>query len=221
MELKLTVDTHGQRVIFAEAGNDFVDFLFHVSYLPLGTVMNLLSMGSLGNIYKSIEDHGDRIMHPGRKKNDIRMPKIVSISKFDPQLFPKFYTSTSRNFKICSCNGRDHLRIGRRESLCSLCTYGPVEFVDAYMGADEGGYVKDNEMFMVMDDLLVRPISAYCSITLLKSYGVKDIASVETREVVFGNDEALKLLKASIDSKTVLTDTFLRSQDSKASTIKG
>ncbi|KAI8539920.1 hypothetical protein RHMOL_Rhmol09G0220500 [Rhododendron molle] len=41
--LKLLIDTKSKRVLFAEAGKDFVDFLFHLLRLPVGTVVKLLT----------------------------------------------------------------------------------------------------------------------------------------------------------------------------------
>ncbi|OMP02666.1 hypothetical protein COLO4_10947 [Corchorus olitorius] len=35
VSLKLLVDVRGQRVLFAEGGKDFVDFLFNILSLPL------------------------------------------------------------------------------------------------------------------------------------------------------------------------------------------
>ena len=59
VSLKLLVDVRGQRVLFVEAGKDYVDFLFNIMYLPVGTVVRLLNKedmaGSLGSLYESIE----------------------------------------------------------------------------------------------------------------------------------------------------------------------
>ena len=41
--LKLLIDNKSKRVVNAEAGNDFVDFLFGLMQVPLGSIMgNLL-----------------------------------------------------------------------------------------------------------------------------------------------------------------------------------
>lgn len=44
VSLKLLVDTEGKKVLFAEASKDFVDFLFHIMELPLGTVVKLVKV---------------------------------------------------------------------------------------------------------------------------------------------------------------------------------
>lgn len=47
VSLKLLVDTNSQRVLLAEAGKDFVDFLFTLMCLPLGTVVKLVSKNEM------------------------------------------------------------------------------------------------------------------------------------------------------------------------------
>ncbi|KAK7821154.1 hypothetical protein CFP56_037935 [Quercus suber] len=74
----------------------------------------------------------------------------------------------------------------------------------------EGGYVKGLVTYMVMDDLEVKLMSTISSITLLiNKFNVKGIRALEEKVVNFGMDEGVKLLKASLYSKNVLTDVFL------------
>uniref|UniRef100_A0A7N2R9R6 DUF674 domain-containing protein n=1 Tax=Quercus lobata TaxID=97700 RepID=A0A7N2R9R6_QUELO len=76
--------------------------------------------------------------------------------------------------------------------------------------SSEGGYVKGLVSYMVMDDLEVKPVSIVSStITLLNRFNVKEIGALEEKVVDLGMDEGVKLLKASMQSKTVLTDVFL------------
>lgn len=60
VSLKLLNDRKSSKVLFAEADKAFVDFLFSIPALPIGTVTSLLTknhgmVGSLGTLYKSIE----------------------------------------------------------------------------------------------------------------------------------------------------------------------
>ena len=59
VSLKLLIDTKGNKVLFAEAGKDFVDFLFNLLSLPVGTLIRLMTknsmVGSLDNLYESVE----------------------------------------------------------------------------------------------------------------------------------------------------------------------
>ena len=60
VSLKLLIDKKGNRVLFAEADKKFVDFLFSIFTLPVGTVTRLLQKqnmsGCLHSLYKSIEN---------------------------------------------------------------------------------------------------------------------------------------------------------------------
>ncbi|CAN1131033.1 hypothetical protein LINPERHAP2_LOCUS6164 [Linum perenne] len=71
--LKLLIDKKSNRVLFAEAGKEFVDFLFSILSLPLGTVIRLLSkdkmVGCLGNLYQSIEELGDTFIQQSTSKD--------------------------------------------------------------------------------------------------------------------------------------------------------
>ncbi|KAI4373014.1 hypothetical protein MLD38_011185 [Melastoma candidum] len=42
LSLKILIDKQYKKVLFAEAGKDFVDFLFHIMTLPVGAVVRLL-----------------------------------------------------------------------------------------------------------------------------------------------------------------------------------
>jgi len=44
VSLKLFIDKKRQRVLYAEADKDFVDFLFSIFTLPLGVVTRLLQL---------------------------------------------------------------------------------------------------------------------------------------------------------------------------------
>ncbi|CAN1269336.1 hypothetical protein LINPERPRIM_LOCUS13546 [Linum perenne] len=80
--LKLLIDKKSNKVLFAEAGKEFVDFLFSILSLPLGTVIRLLSMdkmvGCLGNLYQSIEELGDTFIQQSTSKDIVLNPKVQS-----------------------------------------------------------------------------------------------------------------------------------------------
>ncbi|PPR85393.1 hypothetical protein GOBAR_AA35301 [Gossypium barbadense] len=59
---------------------------------------------------------------------------------------------------------------------------------------------------MVMDGLIVKPLSTISS--LLNRFSVKDGGALQEKTIKIRMDEAVKLLKASSPSKTVLNDIF-------------
>ncbi|KAF4367327.1 hypothetical protein F8388_025745 [Cannabis sativa] len=70
---------------------------------------------------------------------------------------------------------------------------------------DDVGIVKGVVTYMIMDDLEVKPMSSISSIALLNTFNVKEIGALQEKIVSVGINEGLRLLKASLLTKTVLT----------------
>ena len=81
ISLKLLVDTKTKTVLFAEAGKEFVDFVFSLLTLPIGAVAKLVSAGtmhgSVGRLYQSVELIGASFLQPGTDKSDLLQPKVL------------------------------------------------------------------------------------------------------------------------------------------------
>ncbi|XP_024021569.1 uncharacterized protein LOC112091640 [Morus notabilis] len=75
--------------------------------------------------------------------------------------------------------------------------------------SSEGGFVKGVVTYMIMDNLEVKPMSTISSIAMLNKFNVKEVGALEEKIVSVGMKEGLKLLKASLQTNTVLTDVFL------------
>ncbi|KAH6827586.1 hypothetical protein C2S53_019893 [Perilla frutescens var. hirtella] len=82
VSMKLLIDTKGKRVLFAEAGKDCVDFLFHILSLPVATIIRLLQVqgmeGSLPNLYRSLEDLNVTYIQPNQSKDTLLKPATSS-----------------------------------------------------------------------------------------------------------------------------------------------
>ena len=114
VSLKLLIDTKSQKVLFAEADKNFIDFLFHILALPVGTFIALLTkqgmVGSLANIYESIENLSTTYLRPNLNKETLLKPKVQisggSTVPGVPLLLPKVESSStsSRNLYRCSSN---------------------------------------------------------------------------------------------------------------------
>ncbi|KAL5222736.1 hypothetical protein ABZP36_027449 [Zizania latifolia] len=86
---------------------------------------------------------------------------------------------------------------------------GPGEKTqDAAAAGVAKGFVQGIVTYTVMDDLTVSPMSSISSIALLNTFAVKDLAALLEKTVQVGYTEGLAILKASLQSKTVLTDVF-------------
>ncbi|GLT72030.1 hypothetical protein SLA2020_440010 [Shorea laevis] len=79
ISLKLLVDKNSNRVLFAEAGKEFVDFLFGLIQIPIGSIMGLLwnhgiaGPGSLSRVYESIQNLDSTCLH--QTKEELLMPE--------------------------------------------------------------------------------------------------------------------------------------------------
>ncbi|PWA84187.1 hypothetical protein CTI12_AA161430 [Artemisia annua] len=217
--LKLLIDTKSKKVLFAEANKEFVDFLFHILSLPVGTVIKLLRknsmVGALGNLYDSIENLSNTYMQSDDMKEAILNPKVTMhgdqvpllLANDDAPVAGKFY----RCYSYCGYYVTDD-----PTSECPTCknkmsTLMPyVAGGGGVKGAVEGGgFVKGVVTYMVMDDLVVKPMSTISSITMLNKFNVKEVGALEEKMVSLEMKEGLMLLKASFQCKNVLTSVFL------------
>ncbi|CAL8155981.1 unnamed protein product [Prunus armeniaca] len=72
------------------------------------------------------------------------------------------------------------------------------------------GACKDIKVtYLIMDNLEVKLMSTISSIAMLNQFNVKEVGALEEKVVDLGMDEGLKLLKASLETSTVLTNAFL------------
>ncbi|XP_021849794.1 uncharacterized protein [Spinacia oleracea] len=109
ISLKLQVDVKTNKVVFAEAGKDFVDFIFTLMELPLSTVSKLLNneklgmVGCLGELYKSIEsldvDYYDSKLS---KDSLLKQTDDVTVPLFSLNTVPKPSSETLITYYECS-----------------------------------------------------------------------------------------------------------------------
>ncbi|CAL4951593.1 unnamed protein product [Urochloa decumbens] len=212
LRMKLLVDTIGQRVLFAEASKEAVDFLFSLLALPVGTVAMLLGpdamAGSVGELYRSVESLERSFTQPGADMDALLRPLVPppAAAAAGP-LLPD--AAGARPTTRCpSCGGRPAAAAAASSGGVQV-QLGPGRMI-LTPSAPGGGFVRGNMTYMVRDDLAVAPMSTISSIAVFNALAVRDIGTVEERTVQLGYTEALKILKASFESKTVLTDVFLR-----------
>ncbi|KAL3717838.1 hypothetical protein ACJRO7_003046 [Eucalyptus globulus] len=160
-------------VLFAEAGKDFVDFLFHCLALPVGTVISFLTnvgaTGSLVSLYKSIENLNDIYLKPNQKE---ALCSNTSTSSCN------YYVTDAPSAKCPYCG-------------CSMSTK---------LSWFKGGYMKGVVTYMVMDDLVVKPMSTISCITLINKFNVWEIGDLEEKVTDFGMDECYNLRKVHLSA---------------------
>ncbi|KAL1079895.1 hypothetical protein V6Z11_D10G251000 [Gossypium hirsutum] len=226
VSLKLLVESTSQRVLFAEAGKDFVDFLFNILSFPVGTVIWLLKK-------QEMVANKDTLLKPIASINAANVPpllpttessKSIEIYMCDQSYYNQscgLYVSYDSKSICPSCNGvmKEIATVVNPEKKDSPI-YTSLQ-LDNLVGIQlnsstiEGGYVKGVITYMIMDDLVVRPMSAISCITLLNRFNIKDVGVLEEKTTDIGVNEGVKLLKASLQSKTVLTDVFIEKKVSE------
>ncbi|KAL1343262.1 hypothetical protein AAHE18_09G216700 [Arachis hypogaea] len=225
LSMKLLIDTKNKKVLFAEASKDMVDFLFTLLQLPLATVIKLLTkqaaVGSLGNLYSSVENLNHVYWQPNLSKDLILNPTILinapAISGLLPssaainhsEITPTLYRCARSSGYNCS----SITVTSAYNSRCATCGWPMTREVNSTATAasndSNNGFVKEVITYMIMDNLLIQPMSTISGITMLNQFNVKDVGVLKETVVQLGMEEGLKLLKASIESEMVLTTVFL------------
>ncbi|RWR83873.1 hypothetical protein CKAN_01264900 [Cinnamomum micranthum f. kanehirae] len=70
-----------------------------------------------------------------------------------------------------------------------------------------GSFVAGPAVFMVTDELVVKPLSPILGIPLVSNFNIP-VSEIEEQIVYMGEKEAMSLLRASLISNSVLSDVF-------------
>jgi hypothetical protein len=210
MLLKLLVDNKAKKVLFAEAGKEFVDFVFSLLTLPIGGVAKLdlvssaagIIHGSVDRIYRSVYRMGAPYLQPGTNKSDLLQPMVPRPDGRDLllQLLSRFklYTCPGRCVTMTMDDGADcpHCKQPMAEEMAYVLpsatpkdggTAGPSVASDERLG----GYVKGLVTDMVTDGLEVTPMrdSISSSITIINKYSSGKDVELAEEDVAVGMDE--------------------------------
>lgn len=232
LSLKLLIDRKAQRVLFAEASKEVVDFLFSLLALPVATAIKLVGkeamVGCVGNLYVSVDKLDSTYVQTGAAKDALLCPTVLSpaaTTNSSLLRLPEKSSVQPETFYRCAANsGYGNCRAyftdehGKacpqcRCSMTAIANYlpseGPSGSGSVAAQSEVKGFVQGIVTYTVMDNLTVTPMSAISSITLLNTFGVRDIGVLEEKTVQLGYNEGLAILRASLKSKSVLTDVFL------------
>ncbi|KAI4995541.1 hypothetical protein ZWY2020_035444 [Hordeum vulgare] len=195
IKINLAVDRSRNRVLFADAGSDFVDVLLTFLTLPLSTIQSCsagaTSPGCLSNLCDSV----DRL-------RDSRLLKVEACHGMllTPAHADKFKVSKSAN---SCCN--EVLIKG------SKCCVLMARLLNVYNQAgNTETFVSCEERFVIGDGMTIKPASTSSLQSLPQMFGSDGIAhGFEEVQVSVSWKTVLFMLKASLYSDTVLTDAFL------------
>ncbi|EYU36143.1 hypothetical protein ABFS82_14G239800 [Erythranthe guttata] len=189
VSMKLLIDSKAGRVLFAEASKDCVDFLFYILSLPVSKLISLVGkqqmVGSLGNLYESIENLNESYIQPNKNKDTFLKPVIPPTSGSSVPLLALEDSPSVRALYRCtqSCNNYCYVS-DDPTALCPSCRR-LMSMAMHYVAppaknesCEEGGFVKGVVTYMVMDDLVVKPMSTISSLTLLSKFNVKEVGAL-------------------------------------------
>ncbi|CAN1234178.1 hypothetical protein LINPERPRIM_LOCUS4139 [Linum perenne] len=220
VSLKLLIDKQTRKLVYGEAGKEFVDFLLTILSLPLGTVTMLLSknnmvgcLASLGSLYQSIENLNDTYII--QSKSSILNPEALYSPTKNTTLLSTDGLTGIRQFYTCS-NTKTTIRMTEdSRAICPDCNKPmdiKIEYHDAAnskTGGQEGGFVKGAVIYMIMDNLEVKPMSTVSIVATLNKFNIKDVGALEEKVIRVSSVEGMKILKASLTTDAVLSTVFL------------
>ena len=186
VSVKILVDEVRNKVLFVQAGKDFVDVLLSFLTLPLGTIARLVSqesnmenvrVGSLSLLYESVANLDKENFRSALEKELLVRPinsmerycKYLQLNIDDTEKLRSFNCGNQvcidnpakRNCKCCE---------KKRTSLC-MVKHSP-----------KNGFVPATATFLISDDLNVKPDNSQLSknsISLLKYLGCENIDTIK------------------------------------------
>ncbi|KAL1560815.1 hypothetical protein AAHA92_10987 [Salvia divinorum] len=181
MILKVVTQKSKGKLLYVQAKDDFVEFLFSFLSIPLGGVEHLLAgktcVKAINNLYRSIADLiDDEYFNTPDTKDKLLKPNVAH-----------------------GCISKNHLLPLTEESLPDAYSKASW-FSSAKFPNGQGSYLKGQRTYHVTDDLIVTPL---CVVSILSSLNKQKIVIydvVKEVELQIGPKEGLSILKASLTS---------------------
>ncbi|KAH6827121.1 hypothetical protein C2S53_004727 [Perilla frutescens var. hirtella] len=186
MILRVMLRKSTNKLLYAQAEEDFAELLFSFLIIPLGGVECLLAGKSLikcmDKLYSSVAHHIDnKYFKTPDAKNSLIKPKI-----------PHGYISKKHILPLIE----EELPSSYRQ----ITLFSSLKFPKGH-----GNYLKAPTTFMVTDDLTVTPLCIATTVPFLKGMKIT-VSDVKEVELQIGLKEALGILRASLTSTSALTD---------------
>ncbi|XP_074570550.1 uncharacterized protein LOC141827210 [Curcuma longa] len=210
--LRIKLALVGNKVLYAEAGQDFVDEIFSFLTFPLGTLKKQLGsrcrIGCLNNLYYSatrlassgyvIEGCEERLLNPKLAPYFNCKDQIlgVEVEKEEMYYACDYRCRLSATRYHCSSPGHRGRKAKRALLIDPKTSPEGLSF-------PEGSFCKELT-YMVSDELIVTPFSFSSVISLHREIS----EPVKMADLVIDKEEVLDLLDAALSSSTALTDAF-------------
>lgn len=201
--LRLIVDEEKNKVVLAEACRDFVDVLFSLLTLPIGTIVRLLenhrksepiTVGCFNNLYRSVVDMGSDSFETEACKQMLLYPRSVR----DVQCKRlKLNINPTEDIKCFKCTRYCDLYSNFNTSRCRCGNYTSEEVqleikeqATEWSHSDANGvFVSGRCSFILTDDLKVAVKSTELVLNKLKSLGCADVSKLGERLLDIGLEE--------------------------------
>ncbi|CAL0302654.1 unnamed protein product [Lupinus luteus] len=218
ISLKVVRKKSNNKILFVQAGDDFIDILLSFLTFPLGGVENMLKgnscLGSIDNLYNSILDlDSNKYLKSSNIKDKLVKSCVAQHFKLQEQILPidevpivKYSCYTEQNNIGGICNSYLTTTQGYQYT-CGNRVYVPLTYVEPLSSTCKSGFVKKPSLFMVTDDLVVRPGSSMSVVSFLTTLGFSS-SEFDEQIIKIGKRECLSLLKASLFSSSALTDVL-------------
>jgi hypothetical protein len=201
VSLKLLVDEKSNKVIFAEAGKDFVDVLFSFLTLPLGTIARLVekksnmgpvTVGCLNKLYQSVRDLDKECLRTDINKEMLLQPTNAS-QNYCSSLKLNIDDTEPMKYYLCTmlgCKSTHYMNISSNKK-CGCHSYFTRSVSLKHFCK---GFVNDGTSFLIMDNFIVMPNSVqFTSISLLQTLGINSATSVKESTVNITKDTVMHL----------------------------
>ncbi|KAF7127040.1 hypothetical protein RHSIM_Rhsim11G0123400 [Rhododendron simsii] len=199
INLKLIITRSNNRVLYAEVDENFVYLLCSFLSIPIGYIIKEFPYfsfkGNLGNLRKSAQD-----LDVNKFFKSEEMKAIL----LDPKLAP----GTSYDKKLIGIEEAVNLSFSTLFTLFEITVSGLSSKSPPGEVKIGGRLVKGPSMFMVTDSLSIAPLSPISGISLINRLNLP-LSDIQELEVNMGEEETLRLLVASLVSRSALTDAFV------------
>ncbi|EYU34009.1 hypothetical protein MIMGU_mgv1a020636mg [Erythranthe guttata] len=190
--LKIMVQKSTNKLLFARAGEDFIDFLCSLLAIPFGAVEYLLvgktCLKAIDNLYVSIVHLiDDSYLATLDIKNRLMLAKLPHGYISENQILPLIVESFPYT----------------NDTVPRLEKFSSVKFVKG-----QGKYIRGPTMYKITDDLTVTPFCMASMFLALKEQNIP-LSDVLELELEIRLEEGLSILKASHTSASALTDALM------------
>jgi hypothetical protein len=211
MSVKVTVRKSNEQILFVEAEEDFVDFVFSFLTFPLGGVLHMLqgfsSVCCIDNLYKSMTElSSERYLISQGIKDKLSKPQCFPQFELNKQILPIGASSLPDYFLLDNDYGyayaystdviKTMLYSKNHNGRCAILfdEYVPYKLVDPKSPNEKSTFARGLLMYMVTGDLCVSPMSSISTMSYLKRSKVP-LSDLEERVIKIGVKEVIMFIK--------------------------